>query len=501
MTCMCRACVRPPFKTTHATPPKPRPHTDHQPVRHGSLQGERRLHHRLARWQRHPPRGGRGRDGDCGDRGGRAGPLEGVLQGRQGPGERGAGCWSLLGAGWGRGSQALRAPQPPAAAAASAVPPIRRPPAPSCRPLLPPQVLRPSVIVKVSYFTINSMSLVRRAAAAQEGDVEGRRRRREGRDDGRRPPSHARLLALALAGSPPSCPPQVGTNFEWQRDTRPGGQSGSNTVDIAELGERGHQRLEREGGAQEGGGWAAACAWMLAASASTHGRPTATPAPLPPSPIPPAHPTPTRAGSKEQVQEVTQGLQRLDFYLTNVTHEQRYLYARTVRHLRTAESTKRRTLLYSMLLTLTIVAASLAQVGAPSLGWQCSAGGRPSTGRMLAACWARGPLRSCCCSPAAPPARPTILFHRSWACGGCSSAAGGASSCEGGTHRSPSRPSGPATLDPPPPALTAHTAVCTPLAPMLLSPCCRCLSPSLTSSLHLIRQQQACPSARVSRLR
>ena len=71
-----------------------------------------------------------------------------------------------------------------------------------------------------------------------------------------------------------------------------------------------------------------------------HHHPAAAPPPPPPSP----------AGTLQQVEEVTQGLQRLDFYLTNVTHEQRYLYARTIRHLRTAESTHGRTFGYLLLL-------------------------------------------------------------------------------------------------------------------------------------------------------
>lgn len=64
----------------------------------------------------------------------------------------------------------------------------------------------------------------------------------------------------------------------------------------------------------------------------------------------------------EQVEEVTQGLQRLDYYLMNVTNEQRYLYARTVRHLRTAQSTHARALGYMLLICGTIVLASFVQV-------------------------------------------------------------------------------------------------------------------------------------------
>lgn len=84
-------------------------------------------------------------------------------------------------------------------------------------------------------------------------------------------------------------------------------------------------------------------------------------------PPPPGHlhalPAAPLAGTVEQVEEVTEGLQRLDYYLTNVTNEQRYLYARTVRHLRTAESTYTRTLAYMLLICATIVAASVVQVG------------------------------------------------------------------------------------------------------------------------------------------
>lgn len=47
---------------------------------------------------------------------------------------------------------------------------------------------------------------------------------------------------------------------------------------------------------------------------------------------------------------------------------QRYLYARTVRHLRTAESTHARTLGYMLLICGTIVAASFVQVGGAVVG-------------------------------------------------------------------------------------------------------------------------------------
>jgi hypothetical protein len=82
------------------------------------------------------------------------------------------------------------------------------------------------------------------------------------------------------------------------------------------------------------------------------------------------------AGTVEQVEEVTQGLQRLDYYLMNVTNEQRYLYARTVRHMRTAESTHSRALGYSLLICGTIVAASFVQVGEGAGRGVCSLGQR-----------------------------------------------------------------------------------------------------------------------------
>ena len=62
------------------------------------------------------------------------------------------------------------------------------------------------------------------------------------------------------------------------------------------------------------------------------------------------------------MEEVSQGRQRLDYYLLNVTNEQRYLYARTARHLRTAESTHARTLWYMLLICGTIILASFVQV-------------------------------------------------------------------------------------------------------------------------------------------
>ena len=57
-----------------------------------------------------------------------------------------------------------------------------------------------------------------------------------------------------------------------------------------------------------------------------------------------------------------EGLRRLEWYLANITHEQRYLHARTVRHLRTAESTHGRALGYSLLIYTVVVAAAAAQV-------------------------------------------------------------------------------------------------------------------------------------------
>ena len=88
------------------------------------------------------------------------------------------------------------------------------------------------------------------------------------------------------------------------------------------------------------------CVGCVSLATSCH---TSSP-PIPPPRTPPPLPAAASAGTLHQVEEVTQGLQRLDFYLTNVTHEQRYLYARTIRHLRTAESTHGRTFGYLLLL-------------------------------------------------------------------------------------------------------------------------------------------------------
>lgn len=114
-------------------------------------------------------------------------------------------------------------------------------------------VLRPSVMVKVSYFTVNHMSL-------------------------------------------------VGTKFEWQRG---------------------------------GGGQAGGAAAQL---------------------------DPQLLGTSEQVAELSRGLQRLDYYLQNVTNEQRFLYSRAVRHLRTVESTHARAFWYYFLIYSVIMMASTAQV-------------------------------------------------------------------------------------------------------------------------------------------
>jgi hypothetical protein len=66
--------------------------------------------------------------------------------------------------------------------------------------------------------------------------------------------------------------------------------------------------------------------------------------------------------SHDQIVDIESGLGRIDRYLTNVTHEQRYLYARTVRHLRTAESTLSRTYWYYTLVYSVICLASFSQI-------------------------------------------------------------------------------------------------------------------------------------------
>jgi hypothetical protein len=67
-------------------------------------------------------------------------------------------------------------------------------------------------------------------------------------------------------------------------------------------------------------------------------------------------------GSKEQIEDLEHGLLRLDHYLQNVTAEQRHLYGRTLRHLKTAESTLRRTFWYYLAIYCVICAASFSQL-------------------------------------------------------------------------------------------------------------------------------------------
>ncbi len=64
----------------------------------------------------------------------------------------------------------------------------------------------------------------------------------------------------------------------------------------------------------------------------------------------------------EQISDISQGLGRLDRYLVNVTHEQRFLYARTLRHLKTAKSTLSRTKWYYGGLYAAICLASFSQI-------------------------------------------------------------------------------------------------------------------------------------------
>lgn len=71
---------------------------------------------------------------------------------------------------------------------------------------------------------------------------------------------------------------------------------------------------------------------------------------------------PKDLGTREQIESLEHGLLRLDHYLLNVTHEQRYLYSRTVRHLRTAESTLRRTFWYYLAIYTVICLASFSQL-------------------------------------------------------------------------------------------------------------------------------------------
>jgi emp24/gp25L/p24 family/GOLD len=79
------------------------------------------------------------------------------------------------------------------------------------------------------------------------------------------------------------------------------------------------------------------------------------------------HIDPKDLGTKEQIEDLEHGLLRLDHYLLNVTHEQRYLYSRTVRHLRTAESTLRRTFWYYLAIYSVICLASFSQLVAVRL--------------------------------------------------------------------------------------------------------------------------------------
>lgn len=69
-------------------------------------------------------------------------------------------------------------------------------------------------------------------------------------------------------------------------------------------------------------------------------------------------------GSKQQIEDLEVGLLRLDRYLTNVTNEQRFLHARTVRHLKTVESTLTRTFWYYLAIYVVICAASFSQLWA-----------------------------------------------------------------------------------------------------------------------------------------
>ena len=71
---------------------------------------------------------------------------------------------------------------------------------------------------------------------------------------------------------------------------------------------------------------------------------------------------PEHLGTKEQIASLEHGLLRLDHYLMNVTQEQRYLYARTLRHLKTAESTLWRTFWYYLAIYGTICLASFSQL-------------------------------------------------------------------------------------------------------------------------------------------
>ena len=64
----------------------------------------------------------------------------------------------------------------------------------------------------------------------------------------------------------------------------------------------------------------------------------------------------------EQIEDIEHGLAKLDRFLHNVTSETRFLYARTLRHLRTSESTLSRTKWYYATLYSFIIVASVVQI-------------------------------------------------------------------------------------------------------------------------------------------
>ena len=86
------------------------------------------------------------------------------------------------------------------------------------------------------------------------------------------------------------------------------------------------------------------------------------PAPKGAAPVDVAKVNPAELGTAEQVESLSEGLQRLDYYIHNVTNEQRYLSRRTDRHMQTVRSTHTRALWYYMALYLVIIAASFSQV-------------------------------------------------------------------------------------------------------------------------------------------
>lgn len=107
--------------------------------------------------------------------------------------------------------------------------------------------------------------------------------------------------------------------------------------------------------------WLSRAARGLASGCPAARRSTALSPPPAPTRRPPRHPAPAPARA------------------------QRFLYARTVRHLRTAESTYTRTLGYSLLICGTIVLASLVQVGGPVGATAAAAVGWHGRGRRPAA--------------------------------------------------------------------------------------------------------------------